>query len=824
MSFGQFQFRRGTAAQWTSANPTLLSGEFGLETDTAMFKIGDGTNAWNTLGYGGLSGQASYTDTTANFTVPAVNSNVTIAVTNTGFMSADAPLFIEGAGAYLVVTVNNVNSVTVKNTGATGNAAPSTIINSGAMVAAAGVNGVNGTNGQGVPTGGTAGQYLRKSSGTDYDTAFAGIAVSEVTGAVSTARTLTAGAGLTGGGDLSTNRTFDVQVDNVGIEVPVDTLQLKNSGVTNAKMADMTQATVKGRAAGAGTGAPTDLTQAQTTALINPATANTSGGRSGSGGLSGAISAADQTSLASLLLNGAIYNVKDYGAVANDVLGAGGTDNTAAIQAAIDAAQTAGGGIVFFPAGNYSIQTGLTVRSPGVHLMGVATSYTADVGDYRAQGGSWISWRGSAGGTMLDVFPQSGASVNPLFGFRISGLNFDGRDLQVGPTDTGANPAGIGIRMRACAGAHLSDFFLNGPFTTAALDLGALTAGTIGGTDSHGTVRCIFERFCIRQLDGVVTPGIGIRFGGTTTANVNFCKFDTFQVMYRNNSSRQPAIQLGNSDSNTFLMGACNSNGALNTNWGIEILGGATAPEVSRANIFYHCSPGSGGAFIAGTALGRDPLGTAVAGLNFTSPATDNQFRPQSTENGEPVPVFGTGATGGYGITGGSTGPRFWGEGSTLVSRSSSTAAIANTETQVLGLTVPANFMKLGTVFKVEAGGLFTNTLASNSIYRIRVGATTLTGATPAAMTSANGGTARTNIPFSIAGMFTVTAAGAAGTAIGYLTLTLHNTVQPVISAPVTAAVAVDTTVARVVELTFISGAATTTATFHSAAITLVNQ
>ena len=40
--------------------------------------------------------------------------------------------------------------------------------------------GNQGDPGQGVPTGGTAGQYLRKQSGTDYDTAFADIQSSEV--------------------------------------------------------------------------------------------------------------------------------------------------------------------------------------------------------------------------------------------------------------------------------------------------------------------------------------------------------------------------------------------------------------------------------------------------------------------------------------------------------------------------------------------------------------------------------------------------------------------------------------------------------------------
>jgi hypothetical protein len=50
------QFRRGLAANWTSANPTLAQGEMGIELDTDLFKIGDGLTAWNSLNYGGLQG------------------------------------------------------------------------------------------------------------------------------------------------------------------------------------------------------------------------------------------------------------------------------------------------------------------------------------------------------------------------------------------------------------------------------------------------------------------------------------------------------------------------------------------------------------------------------------------------------------------------------------------------------------------------------------------------------------------------------------------------------------------------------------------------
>ena len=45
------KLRRGTAAQWTSANPVLAAGEMGVESDTQRSKFGNGTLAWADLPY-----------------------------------------------------------------------------------------------------------------------------------------------------------------------------------------------------------------------------------------------------------------------------------------------------------------------------------------------------------------------------------------------------------------------------------------------------------------------------------------------------------------------------------------------------------------------------------------------------------------------------------------------------------------------------------------------------------------------------------------------------------------------------------------------------
>lgn len=45
------KFRRDTAANWASTNPTLAAGEPGLETNSGLVKYGDGTSAWSDLQY-----------------------------------------------------------------------------------------------------------------------------------------------------------------------------------------------------------------------------------------------------------------------------------------------------------------------------------------------------------------------------------------------------------------------------------------------------------------------------------------------------------------------------------------------------------------------------------------------------------------------------------------------------------------------------------------------------------------------------------------------------------------------------------------------------
>ena len=98
----RMQQRRGTAAQWTAANPVLAAGEIGFETDTNQFKIGDGSSAWSTLPYfknledlGGLDDFTLISREGVPNGVATLNSNGHIPISQLGSIIANAPATLD---------------------------------------------------------------------------------------------------------------------------------------------------------------------------------------------------------------------------------------------------------------------------------------------------------------------------------------------------------------------------------------------------------------------------------------------------------------------------------------------------------------------------------------------------------------------------------------------------------------------------------------------------------------------------------------------------------------------------------------------------------
>jgi hypothetical protein len=80
------KLRRDTAANWTSANPTLAAGEQGFETDTGKVKIGNGLIAWTSLSYsnpGGAIAQSQVTNLTSDLAAKAPLADPTFTGTTT---------------------------------------------------------------------------------------------------------------------------------------------------------------------------------------------------------------------------------------------------------------------------------------------------------------------------------------------------------------------------------------------------------------------------------------------------------------------------------------------------------------------------------------------------------------------------------------------------------------------------------------------------------------------------------------------------------------------------------------------------------------------
>jgi hypothetical protein len=100
MAYKKILFRRDTAANWTSANPTLSSGEVGFETNTGKFKIGDGTTAWTSLAY--TVGQRVGTTDNVTFNNLVVSGDLTVSgnttTLNTATLSVEDNIVILNSG------------------------------------------------------------------------------------------------------------------------------------------------------------------------------------------------------------------------------------------------------------------------------------------------------------------------------------------------------------------------------------------------------------------------------------------------------------------------------------------------------------------------------------------------------------------------------------------------------------------------------------------------------------------------------------------------------------------------------------------------------
>ena len=128
--------------------PTSATGETGdlaVMANDALATYGDVLKKTSATSWSTLFNFLPYSLTTASFTQPAVEANVTVNVRNSRIFPSGATVFVENGGAYTVVSKPSSTSLSLQNTGVTGNAAPGVTVASGSKVYVSGQQGATGS-------------------------------------------------------------------------------------------------------------------------------------------------------------------------------------------------------------------------------------------------------------------------------------------------------------------------------------------------------------------------------------------------------------------------------------------------------------------------------------------------------------------------------------------------------------------------------------------------------------------------------------------------------------------------------------------------------
>ena len=108
----QIQFRRGTDAEWASANPILAQGEIGVNLDGNRFKVGTGLTSWNYLDYTAVF-DVVVQSPTAPIVYPTfanASGTTSIGIASTGSTSV---VYIPSSGNLGIGTTNATSKLTV---------------------------------------------------------------------------------------------------------------------------------------------------------------------------------------------------------------------------------------------------------------------------------------------------------------------------------------------------------------------------------------------------------------------------------------------------------------------------------------------------------------------------------------------------------------------------------------------------------------------------------------------------------------------------------------------------------------------------------------
>jgi hypothetical protein len=277
-------------------------------------------------------------------------------------------------------------------------------------------------------------------------------------------------------------------------------------------------------------------------------------------------------------LNAIAYDVKRYGAVGN-----GSTDDTDAIQAAIDAAAGAGGGVVFFPPGTYLVSG----DASDSHIFTITNN--------------GLTFRGS--GRKVSIVKSSSAMGAGHIVFHVDGASRD-RFEDLGFTAHAASNSSEAIRLDGATDCHVLRCWMSALFGRSVFVMGdsqrnhILQIESDGTTDSNNIEINASSYTVVADCNITSTGGNGVEVydnaGGDTIGN-------TIRGNWFHGASASGVASFGSVD--TLIEG--------NT-----VEGGTTA-GIYATNSEETPATGGGGLLIRGNRI-RDTAVGATAGIYVT--------------------------------------------------------------------------------------------------------------------------------------------------------------------------------------------------------------
>ena len=326
-------------------------------------------------------------------------------------------------------------------------------------------------------------------------------------------------------------------------------------------------------------------------------------------------------------------SVKDFGAV-----GDGTTDDTVAIQAAINYTGSKLGGTILLPAGSYKITSTLSCLYPNILFVGDGSDEPHNIGTQGAAAATKLVWAGASGGTMLNIASVDGVNNIKYSGGGVRSIYFDS-----GCTSNGTG-ASYGIDLVSFNEGVFENVMFR-EFQDYGIRVGCITQLWDARDPQHNRFINCWSRNFVNQsgglflLEGDTAMFSGTGSGGTyTLANVSLNHFENCGAQFYNGI----AFNIKNSDHNFFINCRANrittgtgqgivlqGSNQRNTN---EVLGtiASDAAFVARKNVFFGFSGGN--EIVA--------KGTS----SYLYPSYKNIFTMMDDSNNTPFPTIETAA------------------------------------------------------------------------------------------------------------------------------------------------------------------------------------